>query len=425
MDIANLSSKEKLLSQLYSVPGMGTLPVSGTLRYPLNRRATTRVQVDSFDLDQLLSGVTTVAIGGHTNPDGDCVGSCIGLYLYLLKNYPKIEVDVYLEEIPPSFHLLSRTEDIKHQVNLVEQSNASVCSKNINKGIISYEILTDENRIDEVKTDSRQVGKIRTDENRIDEIKTDSRQVDEIRTDKQYDLFICLDCGDLNRLGFSLPLFKKAKKTLCIDHHISNQGFADMNYIVSSAGSTSELVFHLLDMKRIPLSGANALYLGIIHDTGVFQYTSTSADTLRVAADLLAMGVDGHRIIDETYYSKSYIQNRVLGKVLVDSQLILENRGVISILSKQEREALQATIHDLDGIVSVLRTTKGVDVAIFVYEVEPHQYKVSLRSTGAIDVRLVAEVFGGGGHQRAAGVAMGGKVEEIQEKLVREILKQM
>jgi len=315
----------------------------------------------SIELEQLLFGVTTVAICGHTNPDGDCVGSCMGLYLYLLKNYPEIEVDVYLEEIPPSFHLLFRTEDIKHA----------------------------------------------------------------IRTDKQYDLFICLDCGDLNRLGFSLPLFKKAKKTFCIDHHISNQGFADMNYIAISASSTSELVFNLLEKQRVPLTCASALYLGIIHDTGVFQYASTSMDTMRVAAELLGMGVDGYRIIDETYYSKSYIQNRVLGRVLVDSQLILENRGIISFLSKKEREALRATIHDLDGIVSVLRTTKGVDVAIFVYEVEPHQYKVSLRSAEVIDVHLVAEVFGGGGHQRAAGVAMIGKPEDIQEKLSDEIRKQL
>ena len=380
----NQSSKEKLSSQLYSV----SMP--DILRYPLNRRATASVQGGSFDLDQLLSGATTVAIGGHTNPDGDCVGSCIGLYLYLLKNYPSIEVDVYLEEIPPSFHLLSGTEDIKHCVDIFEHSKMLVDLKSIPKEIISNEI-----------------------------------QTDAIRADKHYDLFICLDCGDLNRLGFSLPLFEGAKKTFCIDHHISNQGFADMNYIVPSASSTSELVFHLLDTKKIPLPSANALYLGIIHDTGVFQYASTSPDTMRIAAELLEMGVDGYRIIDETYYGKSYTQNRVLGKVLLDSQLVLENRGIISILSKQEREALQATIHDLDGIVSVLRSTKGADVAIFAYEIEPHQYKVSLRSTGAIDVRLIAEMFGGGGHQRAAGIAMAGKIEEIQKKLVREISKQM
>ena len=354
MNTVNQSSKE-ILSQLHSVP------VSGTLRYSLNQRAIASVRGGSFDLEQLLSGVATVAIGGHTNPDGDCVGSCMGLYLYLLKNYPKIEVDVYLEEIPPAFHLLSHTEDIKHT----------------------------------------------------------------IRTDKQYDLFICLDCGDLNRLGFSISLFERAKKTLCIDHHISNQGFADLNYIVTSASSTSEMVFYLFEKQRIPPESATALYLGIIHDTGVFQYSSTSPDTMRVAAELLAMGVNGYQVVDETYYSKSYIQNRVLGKVLAGSQLVLENRGIISILSKQEREALEATIHDLDGIVSVLRTTKGVNVAIFVYEVEPHQYKVSLRSTEAIDVRLVAEAFGGGGHQRAAGVAMVGSVEEIKEKLIGEIRKQI
>jgi len=325
-----------------------------------------------IELKQLLSGAATVAIGGHTNPDGDCVGSCMGLYIYLLKNYRSIKVDVYLEEIPPSFHLLSNTEDIKHQKDLLEPSQTLIGS-----------------------------------------------------SDEQYDLFVCLDCGDLKRLGFSLPIFKTAKRTLCIDHHVSNQGFADVNYIVPSASSTCEMVFHLFEKERIPLASATALYLGIIHDTGAFQYSSTSPNTLRVAAELLAMGVKGYQIIDETYYSKSHIQNRVLGKVLLDSRLILHDRGIISILSKHDQEALGATIHDLDGIVSVLRTTKGVDVAIFIYEVGHLQYKVSLRSSEEFDVRPVAEAFGGGGHQRAAGVAMIGKIEEIQEKLRYEILQQM
>ena len=164
-----------------------------------------------------------IAIGGHVRPDGDCVGSTMGLFQYLLEQYPEKEVDVYLEEIPESFAFLSATQRIRH----------------------------------------------------------------EITEEAVYDLFFCLDCGSLDRLGFSAPLFEQAKQTVCIDHHISNTAFADVNYVVADASSTSELVYQLLEEENVSLLTAEALYMGIVHDTGVFQYSCTSPKTLRIAASLL------------------------------------------------------------------------------------------------------------------------------------------
>ena len=170
---------------------------------------------------EILKGKTSVAIGGHERPDGDCIGSCTGLYLYLKQNYENIEVDLYLEQIPETFQVIRGTEHIRHS----------------------------------------------------------------IPEEKQYDLFICLDCGDKERLGFSVQLFQNAGTTLCIDHHISNTEFADFNYIVPDASSTSELIYNLLDEEKITLGVAEALYLGIVHDTGVFQYSCAGPSTFRAAAN--------------------------------------------------------------------------------------------------------------------------------------------
>ena len=188
-------------------------------------------------LGDILKGKHSVALGGHIRPDGDCVGSCLGLYMYLKEQYPQLETDVYLEEVPEAYRIISCTDEVK-------------------------------NRIPEKK---------------------------------EYDLFICLDCGDLGRLGFSSPLFERAGETLCIDHHVSNSAFADLNYIVPDASSTSELVFTLLDSSRISKRVAEALYMGIAHDTGVFQYSCTSPETMEIAAELMRKGINGNEIIDKTY----------------------------------------------------------------------------------------------------------------------------
>ena len=136
-----------------------------------------------IDLKELLKEKKKIALGGHVRPDGDCIGSVMGLYLYLKQEYPHIQTDVYLEKIPETFRLIKGTDEVRSEVN---------------------------------------------------------------NNETPYDLFICLDCADPMRLGFSSSVFENAKETVCIDHHISNESFADLNYIVPDASSTSELC----SMKR-------------------------------------------------------------------------------------------------------------------------------------------------------------------------------
>ena len=315
-------------------------------------------------LNDILKGKSRIALGGHVRPDGDCVGSCMGLYLYLKDEYPQISTDVYLEEVPEAYRMIKGTDEVKSQI-----ADGDI-----------------------------------------------------------YDLFICLDCGDAQRLGFSGPLFENAKETVCIDHHISNEAFADHNYIVPDASSTSELVYTLLDDGKISKAAAEALYMGIAHDTGVFQYSCTSPETMETmetAANLMRKGINGSEIIDKTYYEKTYIQNQILGRALLESMLIMDKKCIVSVIRQKSMEFFQAEPSDLEGIVSQLRQTKGVEVAIFLHEISPQKFKVSLRSKGKVDVSEIAKYYGGGGHVRAAGVTMEGSSHDVINNITARIAIQL
>lgn len=312
-------------------------------------------------LSRMLKMADTIAIGGHIRPDGDCIGSCMGLSRYIKENYSDKTVDVYLEEIPEKFRFIKETENIRHEV----------CDGN------------------------------------------------------NYDLFICLDCGDIERLGFSGTLFENAEHTLCIDHHVSNQGFAQENHIVPDASSTSELVYYLLDKERVSVDVAEALYVGIAHDTGVFQYSCTSPSTMRAAAALLETGLNAPKIIRDTYYEKTYAQHQVLGRALLESIMFLDGKCIASYIRAREMRFFDVDRSDLDGIASQMRNTKGVEVAIFMDEIRPNVYKVSLRSGERVDVSVIAQYFGGGGHKRAAGFTLTGTPYDVINNLSGQIELQL
>lgn len=165
--------------------------------------------------------------------------------------------------------------------------------------------------------------------------------------------------------------------------------------------------------------------MGIAHDTGVFQYSCTSPETMEIAADLMRKGINGNEIIERTYYEKTYVQNQILGRALLESMLILDKRCIVSVVREKEMEFFQAVPADLEGIVSQLRQTKGVEVAMFLHETAPQQFKVSLRSKGNVDVSRIAVYFGGGGHVNAAGVTMKGSSHDVINNISRQILLQL
>ncbi len=304
----------------------------------------------------------TIGIAGHVRPDGDCTGSSIALYHYLKKNLTSdTSIDLYLEPIPKSFYLLSDTDCIKQENN-----------KKI-----------------------------------------------------KYDLFISLDSGSEDRLGFALEYFKDAKRTINIDHHISNTQFGDLNHVLSDASSTCEVLFDLFEEEKIDLPVAEALYLGIIHDTGVFKHSNTSNKTMTIAGKLIAKGVPFSKIIDDTFYSKSYTQNQILGRCLLESMIILDGSCIVSSVSKRILEFYNAVASDLDGIIDQMRITQGVEVAILIYEINVKEYKVSMRANNKVDVSRIASYFGGGGHIKAAGCTMHGSIHDVINNLTIHIEHQL
>lgn len=326
---------------------------------------------------KLVENAGSIGIAGHVRPDGDCIGSVTALSLYLKKAFPKKEIVAFAEFVPEEFKFL--------------------------KG--SQELFGEE----------------------------------DIKETQKYDLFFSLDCGASERLGNAEVLFKQAAVTVNIDHHVSNEYFAAYNYVQGEKSSTSEVLFSLLDEKWMDLEIAEALYLGIIHDTGVFKHSNTSPETLAIAGKLIGYGVPFSRMIDETFYQKTFKQNQVLGSCLLRSKLHLDGKVISSYIDRETMQKEQAVSSDLDGIVDQLRITKGVRVAIFLHELEEERiteayrkyigtlpvYKVSMRVNDTVDVSKIAVLFGGGGHKKAAGCTIAGTQEEIVNRLLEEIKKQL
>lgn len=235
---------------------------------------------------------------------------------------------------------------------------------------------------------------------------------------EQPEVFIIVDTVD-NRIGNGDKYFKNAKKTINIDHHISNaDGCGMVNYVVPTASSASELIYDLMDKAYMDKEIAEAIYLGIAHDTGIFKYSNTAPKTLRIVADLIEYGFDYPTLLDVTYYEKTYLQNLVLARILLESKLHMDGKVISGFINMKAMAEMGVTGKDFDGVINQLRITKGVDCAIFMYQINAVTYKVSLRSKKIVDVSKVAEHFGGGGHVRAAGFYCKGEPEDILAQIL-------
>ena len=243
--------------------------------------------------------------------------------------------------------------------------------------------------------------------------------------EETYDLCICLDSSDEERLGDFKSCFDRSAKTICIDHHITNRGYAQENVIDGHASSACEVVYGQLDESRISKHVAECIYTGIIHDTGVFKYSNTSRKTMEIAGRMMEKGIDFGTIIDGSFYKKTYMQSQILGRALLESITFLDGRCIFSVVRKKDMDFYGVEKSDLDGIVDQLRVIDGIECAIFLYETGIHQFKVSLRSNSIVDVSRIAAYFGGGGHVRAAGCTMSGSVHDVVNNLSAHIAEQL
>ncbi len=236
------------------------------------------------------------------------------------------------------------------------------------------------------------------------------------------DLLVSLDASDRERLGSRGVMLDTAKESICIDHHVTNTNFAKFNIVEDFRSSTCELLYTLLDYDKISVNTAVCLYTGIVHDSGVFKYQSTTRQTMEIAGALIDKGFDFTKIIDDTYFKKNFNATRLLGLVLTNAKLIFDGKCCYGLLDYDTWTGYIDDKKKMDGIIDNLRNIDGVEIALFMYETAKDEHKVSLRSINA-DVSAIATALGGGGHMRAAGATVYGKADELLENTILPMIK--
>ena len=236
------------------------------------------------------------------------------------------------------------------------------------------------------------------------------------------DLLVSLDASDRERLGSRGVMLDTAKESICIDHHVTNTNFAKFNIVEDFRSSTCELLYTLLDYDKISVNTAVCLYTGIVHDSGVFKYQSTTRQTMEIAGALIDKGFDFTKIIDDTYFKKNFNATRLLGLVLTNAKLIFDGKCCYGLLDYDTWTGYIDDKKKMDGIIDNLRNIDGVEIALFLYETAKDEHKVSLRSINA-DVSAIATALGGGGHMRAAGATVYGKADELLENTILPMIK--
>ncbi len=236
----------------------------------------------------------------------------------------------------------------------------------------------------------------------------------------EYDLCLCLDSGDMKRLGDRVEIFEKAKSTASIDHHITNTEFAEFNYVVPDASATGEILYDVIAALGIDMDRtiAEYLFIAIASDTGSFKYSNVSPKTLRITAELLEQGIDNaylsRMLFDTEFEAVMHFKGQLMSRV----ETYYDGRLAVLAVDKTEFEKNGVLERDMGDIVNIARMVQGAEIAVSVRETE-EKVKVSFRSNGKYDVGEIAMHFGGGGHKMASGAASSklGFVE-MKEKII-------
>ncbi len=301
-----------------------------------------------------------IGVVSHKNPDGDSLGSLIGLGLSLKKLSDNI-IFVRPDIIPQAYDFLP--------------------------GLINMQ--------------------------KIEDIKVN------------IDLLIVLDSSDEDRLGLNKSLIETSKKTINIDHHISNSNFADLNLVVSSSSSTGEIVYQVLTRGNFPIDEdiATCIYVAISTDTGRFTYESVSKNTLQIVASLYDYQIKAHEINKNLYQKRSLSTTKLFISAISNLDLYKDGKIAIARVTSDMYLKTGAKPDETEGIVEFLRDTEGVEVACLLKELENKEIKLSLRTKDYVDANKVCSFFGGGGHIRASGASSPYTMVETEKLLLEELNK--
>lgn len=245
------------------------------------------------------------------------------------------------------------------------------------------------------------------------------------------DVVVVLDCGNLERVSANLKEFTGT--IINIDHHLSNDKYGDINYIDSNAAATAEIVFELLNSMGVSFEKEDSvikdigtcMYTSIVTDTGAYRHSNVTERTHKISATLKKIGVDNTFIYQSLFDNKDFSRIKLIGKALSSMQLILNGKVALLEIDKNFTADLEIDIGDTSDIISYGLQIKGVEVTLLLKEVEDG-VKASLRAKSYVDVRKIAEVFGGGGHIRASGIKIKNmSMEEAKYEILNEIQKEL
>ena len=240
---------------------------------------------------------------------------------------------------------------------------------------------------------------------------------------KQYDLAIAVDCSDTKRLNGFVDYFEDAKVKVEIDHHGVNTMFADYNYVDPVAPACAQILVKVLPYWNIEITKeiGTCLLTGIITDTGGFKYSGVTAETFEFVAWLLQKGVNVsnvYRNVLQTVTRPSFELNRIARNRI---EFYENGKIAFTYITKEDEKNVKAETGDYEGIVDIGRDVEGVEVSIFLRELEKGGYKVSLRSNEYVNVSDICLMFGGGGHIKAAGCTISnGTLEQVRDKLIAQ-----
>lgn len=325
--------------------------------------------MDIKDIEKLVKGSPRdVVILSHRNPDGDAIGSSISLKLYLEKYRHAVKI-VFPSELPPNFDFINNIQDI-----IVFDNDRDVALEAI-----------------------RNAG-----------------------------LLFCVDFNSLDRIDKIGETFQNNQSPkVVIDHHLDPEPFANFYISDTTASSTAELIYHLIeclnDENLITKEMGTAIFLGIITDTGSFKY-NTRPQTYEIGAKLKRIGVDDNKLQNNIYNNLNEKNLRLLGHCLANRmELLAGGRAAMIYLNKDDYQLFQIGRGDTEGIINYLLMIKTVQLAVFVME-QPTVIKLSLRSKGDVSVQALASShFNGGGHKNASGGYAYAKLDDILEKVRRVV----
>ncbi len=231
---------------------------------------------------------------------------------------------------------------------------------------------------------------------------------------------VCIDCADLARTGRCETLFHTARTTLNIDHHGTNDRYAEENF-VQKAGATGELIYNVIASLKITLNKniASCLYAAITTDTGNFAYSNTTPDTLRIAAELLDTGIDLPFLNRCLFRTVPFHKLKLHSLAVSKTQLYEYGRIGLSFITQEEMRSCGATGEDSEGIIDAIRDIDTVEVAALLRESDDGLIRVSLRGKSSADVSKIAVLFGGGGHRLAAGCTMKPPIDLAYEEILK------